>query len=190
MLIGKRNLYRLLLSAEIAECQARHSASALDFFNEKGRSAVYARPSKFYRNIRHAAIDKLVIAVIYDTSAITEQRCFLTTLILYWQETAAVGSSYICKNSNFRPDYILEPRHLAGHWYSCLKDSELRSLVQFPDRKRDTNLRIIASRTACYDYIVLKQTVEPLFDYRLSTAAGNSDDRHIETIAMISGKSV
>ena len=94
------------------------------------------------------------------------------------------------EHANGGANHSLERSHLAGERNARLNDGKRRVFVDFPERKRHTNLAVEAARAAHYAVVVLEQLIEPFLHRRLATAARDADNRNAETAAMIGGNGV
>ena len=131
-----------------------------------------------------------IIVVIDNAVAGGEERSLFLRLLCLRRETLAVLTPEAGEHANGGAYHSLERSHLAGERNARLNDGERRVFVDFPERKRHTNLAVEAARAAHYAVVVLEQLIEPFLHRRLATAARDADNRNAETAAMIGGNGV
>ena len=94
-----------------------------------------------------ASADCLIIRGIYEGFCILEELQFLQALLLHRIEILLMGSTQTGENSQRGLDDTLKAGHLAWLRDCSLEDAYLTFLPQAPNRKGNTDLRIVATGT-------------------------------------------
>jgi len=119
-----------------------------------------------------------------------EENSLLPAFGLQRGKVFLMGSTKIGQHGYGGLDNITQGQHLVRLADTGLENAQPRVLIHQPDRERHSNLRIIATRTACHLHIRRQQLVQPLLDHRLPVRSGDSHNGYDQLISMTLGQSL